>query len=202
MCGRYAYKQLQEMPELELHERLSALGTNLNVSPSQQVAIIEPGMVLAPALWGMTSTFRPDLTINARCETVHELTMFRHAFRTRRCLVPAVGWYEWPAPKQPHFLRLKDGGDLAFAGILQPALPMQRMAILTTAAARSITQIHDRMPVIIPRNSWARWLDQGTSVIELAAMFEPWSGELEAYPVRAAGSIDRIQIEPERGLFG
>jgi putative SOS response-associated peptidase YedK len=119
---------------------------------------------------------------------------FRDAFRRRRCLVVADGWYEWqvaPGGKQPWFVRLRDGGPIAFAGLWErwndPAdgALLESCTIVTTDASESIRKIHDRMPVVLPEADWARWLDTAFSdaekLLELLRPYDPKA--LDAWPV-------------------
>jgi putative SOS response-associated peptidase YedK len=125
-----------------------------NAAPTDRHWIVRPaanGRVLVPAFWG----FEGGL-INVRAETAAQ--KFAAAFRHRRALVPADGFYEWSG-KQPLWFRPRDGGIFLFAGLAE-TLPDGRDAfvVLTTAAEGEIARVHDRMPVIVPRESAAAWL--------------------------------------------
>jgi putative SOS response-associated peptidase YedK len=105
--------------------------------------------------------------IDARNETVAEKPSFRHAFRKRRCLVPADAFYEWQAVKgrkQPSLFEMKDGGPFALAGLWEewhdPAgAVIESCTVLTTEANELVCPVHDRMPVIVPPKAYAEWLD-------------------------------------------
>lgn len=118
--------------------------------------------------------WRPEPIINTRAETVATKPSFRDAFRKRRCIVPADGWYEWtkiPGGKQPHYIHARDEKPFAFAGIWEPNEHGEpTVAIITTAASRSIEAIHDRMPAVL---SEAEWLNAATPVEKLAEMLRP-----------------------------
>ncbi len=211
MCGRFALKIRSAdgflddafladgfLKDFERSMLLEIHG-GLNLKPGDKILFVPLGSRSAAlALWGFTSPYGSDLLINARAETIHEKPLFREAFRHRRCLVPADGWYEWSA-KQPHYIHRTDNALMAFAGIWQPG-PIPRMAIITQAAAPALAAIHHRMPAIIPPTQWDAWLDPSATTPALAAMLAPHdASDLEAYPVRAAGSLERFT--PERSLF-
>src|SRR5689334_20669609 len=142
----------------------------------------EPARELRVLRWGLVPFWAKDVSIgsrmiNARAETVSEKPAFRRAFSSRRCLLPADGYYEWQAPapgtkgpKQPYFICRPDQGVLAFAGIYElwrdraiagddPAAWLWTAAIITTTAPDELGEIHDRMPMVIDPASWADWLD-------------------------------------------
>jgi putative SOS response-associated peptidase YedK len=164
--------------------------------------------------WGLVPFWAKDpkigsRMINARAETVSSKPAFRHAFKRRRCLLPADGYYEWqrpdgteadtPAgkgPKQPYFICRGDGGPLAFAGLYElwrdAALPddherawLWTTTIITTSAPDELGEIHDRMPMVIEPDRWADWLDPAADdPADLAALLAPAaSSGLISYPV-------------------
>jgi putative SOS response-associated peptidase YedK len=155
--------------------------------------------------------------INARAETVSEKPSFRRAFARRRCLLPADGYYEWqvaggtanhgPAAtdrpgkkaKQPFFIHRADGGPLAFAGLYElwrdravpdgdPDAWLWTATIITTSSPDELGEIHDRMPMVIPPESWADWLDPANNdVNDVRALLAPAvAGGLDSYPVSTA----------------
>jgi putative SOS response-associated peptidase YedK len=185
---------LDEVPELE---------PRYNIAPTQAVPAVRSGEEGARAFamlhWGLVPKWAKERAIgnrmiNARAETLAEKPSFRDAYRKRRCLVLADGWYEWqvaPGGKQPWFIRAKDAQPIAFAGLWERwqdpvgnAL-LESCAIVTTDAAASIRRIHDRMPVVLAPADWDRWLDPAFSdtgtLSELLRPFE--GGALEAWPV-------------------
>ena len=130
--------------------------------------------------------------INARAETVAEKPAYRNAFKQRRCLVPADGFYEWRAEgkrKQPFFIRLKDGSPLAFAGLWERwekpgAAPIQSFTIVVTQANEMMRAIHERMPVILHPSVFDAWLDATTPAAEAQALLRPYDPDaMEAFPV-------------------
>jgi|HubBroStandDraft_4_1064222.scaffolds.fasta_scaffold09816_4 putative SOS response-associated peptidase YedK len=163
--------------------------------------------------WGLVPFWAKDpkigsRMINARAETVSSKPAFRHAFKRRRCLLPADGYYEWQrpdgteadtpgkGPKQPYFICRGDGGPLAFAGLYElwrdAALPddherawLWTATIITTSASDELGKIHDRMPMVIEPDRWADWLDPAADdPADLAALLAPAAaGGLISYPV-------------------
>jgi putative SOS response-associated peptidase YedK len=171
MCGRLTLTavdvdEVAAAAEAQAAPRLSALyRPRFNAAPTDLHWMVRPGTngrVLVPAVWGFAGGL-----INVRAETAEE--KFAAAFRQRRVLVPADGFYEWSG-KQPLWFRLRSGGIFLFAGLAE-TLPDGRDAfvVLTTAADGDIARVHDRMPVIVPREAAAAWLRE--------ARLLPLSGE-------------------------
>lgn len=167
--------------------------------------------------WGLVPSWAKDPSIgsrliNARMETVADKPAFRRALAKRRCLLPADGYYEWYAPagagagrtadrpgkvaKQPFFIRPKDGGVLAMAGLYEfwrrpgsadddPDAWLVTCAVLTTEAEDDLGRIHDRMPLLVEPDRWAAWLDPTIDdVDQLRGLLVPAApGRLDAYPV-------------------
>jgi putative SOS response-associated peptidase YedK len=150
--------------------------------------------------WGLIPSWAKDESIgarmiNARAETVSTASAFRKAYAKRRCLIPADGWYEWragldaKARKQPFFMTPSDGHGLAFAGLYEfwgeRGATLTSCTIITAASAGDLSEIHNRMPLALPRSAWARWLDPAES--DPADLLAPWDearGEhLELRPV-------------------
>jgi putative SOS response-associated peptidase YedK len=204
MCGRYAFFSpaevvkrtfaLDDLPELE---------PRYNIAPTQSVPAVRTGeegsRTLAMLHWGLVPKWAKERAIgnrmiNARAETLAEKPSFRDAFKRRRCLVLADGWYEWqvaPGGKQPWFIRMRDARPMAFAGLWErwkdPAngATLESCTIVTTDAAESIRRIHDRMPVVLAQSDWDRWMDTAFSdtdkLSELLRPFEPKA--LQSWPV-------------------
>jgi putative SOS response-associated peptidase YedK len=161
--------------------------------------------------WGLVPSWAKDPAIgsrmiNARMETVADKPAYKRAFAVRRCLLPADGYFEWypteqkttkgKPKKQPFFVHPKDGGVLAMAGLYEiwrdptrdeddPERFRWTCTVLTTEAEDDLGHIHDRMPLMVPRERWADWLDPAlTSKDDLLPLLEPAApGRLEAYPV-------------------
>jgi putative SOS response-associated peptidase YedK len=190
MCGRYTINigrkrfetVYQVQAPLEFEPRF-------NVAPTQFAPIIvqgEDALEAAMMRWGFQRPNQPQPLINARGETVSQLLSFASSFRSRRCLVPATGWYEWQAlsgKKQPYYLSGSDQEPLAFAGIWIAGETSARFSIITTSANTETSHIHNRQPVIIARDRWKVWLSD-SPLSELEAMLKPEkAGRLDFYPV-------------------
>jgi putative SOS response-associated peptidase YedK len=148
-----------------------------NVAPTSPLTIVrqraDEGRTVEQVRWGLIPSFARDTKgaarmINARAETVATSPAFRTSFRARRCIVPSDGFYEWRrtgGPKQPYFLHPPAGALLALAGLWavwkDPATDLWILsaAVITTDANRAMSAIHDRMPVLLPREAWDDWLD-------------------------------------------
>ncbi|ACI99003.1 SOS response-associated peptidase [Rhodospirillum centenum] len=155
-----------------------------------------PAARLVPMRWGLVPFWAKDAgigarLINARADTLAEKPAFREALKHRRCLIPADGFYEWSGAagrKQPHYIRRRDGGLLAFAGLweswhgpkgelpLDP--PLLTATIVTTEANATLRPLHGRMPVILAEADRGRWLDPATPVGEALALLRPAADDL------------------------
>jgi putative SOS response-associated peptidase YedK len=201
VCGRY---------ELHAHPAAIALVFGLahaphvqpryNVAPMQDVPIVRLNAAgereLVEVRWGLVPRWAKDPSIgnrmiNARGETVATKPAFRNAFRRHRCLVPANGFYEWQAApdghKQPLWIGMKDAGLFGFASLYERWLgpdghPLDTCTILTTDANNLIAKLHDRMPVIVAPEDYARWLDPDEpGPQDLVKPFD--AGRMTYYPV-------------------
>ena len=204
MCGRFTIIRLQDF--LNIFPWIRAPDTpppaRYNVAPSQAVAVVpnQPDPKVDFFSWGLVPSWAKDKaignkTINARAETLAAKPMFRAAFRRRRCLVPADGFYEWKKhadgkTKTPMYIRLKDGRPFAFAGLWEvwhdpggSAFPS--FTIITTTPNELMKEIHDRMPVIIRPEDYRTWLDPAErDAAELEPLLTPYPAEeMEASPV-------------------
>jgi len=195
MCGRFTMATNPAALEGRFHARLStelAVPT-YNAAPSQaQLTILNdhPNTIVRAA-WGFVPEWadgRPDVTplINARAETVATKPFFRDAFKRKRCLVLADGFYEWKRAgkgKVPYRIALKTGEPFAFAGIWSTVHDAQggvhpTFAILTTEANALVAQIHTRMPVILREQDEAAWLDPSLALDAAQALLVPLPAEL------------------------
>ena len=140
--------------------------------------------------------------INARAETVHEKPAFRAAFRKRRCLVLADGFYEWkktPDGKVPQFIHMHSGAPFAMAGLWESwkdgtaEQPLETFTIVTTTASEALRDVHDRMPVILPPEAYSAWLDPANDdSAQLRKLLVPFSNEpLVLRPVSTAVNSPR-----------
>ena len=172
------------------------LPLRFNIAPTQLIAVVRrtpgaPSRELSLLRWGLVPSWAKDATtgspmINARAETVAEKPTFRTAFRRRRCLIPADGYYEWQkvgARKQPYYIRLRDGQPFAFAGLwegwrgggAEGDQPLETCTIITTDANELSRPIHDRMPVILSVEDYDLWLDPGVEErAKLESLLQPY----------------------------
>ncbi|MDJ0781576.1 MAG: SOS response-associated peptidase [Desulfosarcinaceae bacterium] len=179
MCGRFVgFRSVAELAShFPIDNATCEATANYNVAPLQEVLAIvrrEGANLLEKLHWGLVPFWAKDVSIgnrliNARSETAAEKPSFRSAFRRRRCLILADGFYEWTGPKgerQPVYLTLPDEAPFAFAGLWEtwddkgPSPSRYRSCtILTRAASPSVRPIHHRMPVILAPTAYAPWLD-------------------------------------------
>ena len=203
MCGRYNIVTDTQAPydAYQVDAWLVEGGlARYNVAPGteQLVIVTEDGRRAARwHRWGLIPHWAKDAaigykTINARGENAAAKPAFRAAFRQRRCLVPASGFYEWKAEgggKQPYLIREKRGGLISFAGLWEtwagPEGELRTFSIITTEPNELLARIHDRMPAIVRREHYARWLDPALQdPAQIQAMIASYpAGELEAIPV-------------------
>ncbi len=210
MCGRYASSrdardlasafEVEEPPE-------ESLPPSWNVAPTDPVyAVVERDerRSLRVFRWGLVPSWSKDAKgaarmINARRETVPVKPAFRKAYARRRCIVPADGYYEWQRDgtrTQPWFLTPRDGSPLAMAGLYEvwsAAEGAERLwtcTVITTEAADELGHIHDRTPLLVPRESWARWLDPEVEDPGEDLLVPGTPGVLDAWPVsQAVGNV-------------
>lgn len=224
MCGRYASSRrpedLVEEFEIDKVEAAQSLPPDYNVAPTKQVYAVvaraprqgeAPERQLRTPTWGLVPFWAKDPAIgskmiNARMETVHEKPAYRRAFTSRRCLLPADGYFEWyPTQqktsagkplKQPFFIHPADGGVLAMAGLYEiwrdptrddddPLRFRWTCTVLTTTAKDAVGHLHDRMPLLVEPDRHTAWLDPANVEVEgLKRLLVPAApGRLEAYPV-------------------
>jgi putative SOS response-associated peptidase YedK len=204
MCGRFTLSvdpaDLQEaFPEFTFPPQV---GARYNIAPTQPVLVL-PNDAANKAdffIWGLIPSWSKDPAIgsrliNARAETLAEKPAFRSAYKYHRCLILADGFFEWQAlpgsqAKLPQFIRLKSGQPFAFAGLWEhwqspDGSEIKSAAIITTSPNELMAPIHNRMPVILPREAYARWLDPTPLFpVDLNSLLVPYpAGEMIAYPV-------------------
>ncbi len=212
MCGRYTLHTEKEALAARFGfdlAQLAALAPRYNVAPTDSVLAVrmrEGARVASLLRWGLVPYFAKaigalPLMINARVEGVAKNAAFRDSLREKRCLIPADGFYEWQKAgplarrKVPHFIGLRSGEPFAMAGLwarcwrpkdeISPE-PLYSCTILTAPANTTVAPLHDRMPVILPREAEARWLDPALDddVDALLALLRPVPADaLEAHPV-------------------
>ncbi len=222
MCGRFSLTTAPEaMRALFDYENFPNLAPRYNIAPTQHVAAVRPaasgaGRELAMLRWGLVPGWAKDVSIgarmiNARAETVAEKPAFRDAFKKRRCLVPADGFYEWRAEdgkKQPFRIGMSGGATFAFAGLWESWSPpegeqkLETVTIVTIAANEKLHPIHPRMPVILDAADYAEWLDaEGVDGAAAQTLLQPYAAEPMAFyrvnpRVNIARNDDAACIEP------
>ena len=205
MCGRFTLtaspEQLQQaIPGLNVPT--AKMAARYNIAPRQPVAVVpnDGQMKLDYFVWGLIPSWAKDPSIgnrmiNARGETLAEKPSFRTAFRRRRCLILADGFFEWKQnpgskTKTPMYIHLKSGQPFAFAGLWEnwnapDGSSVLSCTIITTTPNTLMEPIHNRMPVILPPTSYTQWLEPGEQdPTSLQALIQPYPAEaMSAYPV-------------------
>ncbi len=191
MCGRFTINTSSELIArfFELAD-LPEAPARWNAAPGQPtLTILRKGGRRASGVhgnWGWKLLDKPSATINARFETAGKLRTFAFELSNQRCVVPADGWYEWTgSPKAPVLLRPESGELMGLAGIWRPTERGAEVVILTQAAPPAMAFVHDRMPVLVPRENVAAWLaPQVTRESAVRALVEsPYDRVFEAIPV-------------------
>ncbi len=201
MCGRFTLSldpnELQE--ELGLGLMPTELRPRYNIAPTQSVAAITDGVTRDVAFyhWGLVPGWAKDASIgsrmiNARSETLQEKPSFRGAFARRRCLILADGFYEWEkadGKKKPYFIHLESGKPFVFAGLWEfwrspDGNGLNSCTIITCPANEMVSKLHDRMPVIIPMEQQAAWLDPKSQPASLQSLLKPYpASQMAMVPV-------------------
>jgi len=201
MCGRYALLATGELQtRFEITGEVPELDARYNVAPTQTLPVIVRNSPNRVALmrWGLIPSWAKDASgagrmINARAETVAEKPSYRTALRSRRCLVPANGFFEWRrvgATRTPFYIHMKDESLFAFAGLYDTwrdpnGVAVTTYTIITTEPNELVATIHDRMPVILHREDEDRWLDPGiTDPGAVLPLLHPHPAEgMATYPI-------------------
>ncbi len=212
MCGRFAQRsdpkrlakefKVSEVPDIE---------ARYNIAPTQDILAVresEGGREMTFLKWGLIPSWAKDASIgarliNARSETVEEKPSFRQAFKQRRCIIPADGFYEWQrtgGKKQPFFFQMRDELPFGFAGLWERWEGQGREAInsctiLTTEANEVLRPVHDRMPVILHPDDYEVWLGADARELELVKeVLRPYPAEeMIGYPVSSSINSPRNQ---------
>ena len=198
MCGRFAFYSPSEATAALFGVSASIeVQPRYNIAPTQYIAAIRDGSEgreLAMLRWGLVPSWAKDPSIgnrmiNARAETVAEKPSFRAAFRHRRCIVLADGFYEWRREsdaKTPYFISLASGEPFALAGLWEnwndksSGEALQTTTLITTAANAFMQPLHHRMPLILQPDAATKWLTGSVDLLEQAADQAP---ALQAWPV-------------------
>jgi len=228
MCGRYVLSAAVE----ELIKKYGAVPDglfraepNYNVAPSVMMPIVRQdggAYSLSQCRWGLIPPWTKGAgtggysMINARSETLHEKRSFSGAFASRRCIVPANGFYEWKqssAGKIPHFITTPDKSLMHFAGLYESwkgdnENPIDSFTIITTPANATIRELHDRMPAMLLPEEFDFWLNPSNSDPDsLRDLLRPWPEDAITFyrvgtEVNNARNSGAHLIEPYRDLFG
>lgn len=220
MCGRYSFTQKPNPDQVILApDQDHVLRPRYNLAPSQLGPIIsqqEPAYIQY-FRWGLVPHWAKDIKIgykliNARAETLLDKPSFRQAARRSRCLVLADGFYEWKkvqGGKQPIRFVMQDDKPFYFAGLTEKWItpeghPLYSFTIITTEPNELVANVHDRMPVILPKTAALDWINSALAAEELHASLRPYPAErMKAYPVsKAVGNVrnDFAElIEPVNG---
>ncbi len=229
MCGRFAFYSPHEavVRLFGVADGVPAIEPRYNIAPATYVPAVrvppdEPATRrLAMLYWGLVPSWAKDRSMgarmnNARAETLSEKPSFRNAYRKRRCLVLADGYYEWQrsaASKQPYYIQLASFEPFAMAGLWEawrdPANgdTLESCTLVTTTPVPSIAHIHDRMPVILPTGAYDEWLDPANPDVErLDRLLRPDAAlQVTARPVsrlvnnarnQGPGLIEPVAVEP------
>lgn len=203
MCGRFAQRTNSKgLAKAFKVEAVPAVEPRFNIAPAQNILGVREtpdGREIAFLRWGLIPSWAKDASmgaklINARSETVTEKPSFREAFKRRRCIIPADGFYEWQrtagGKKQPYFFQLRQSVPFGFAGLWdrwagEDGQSVDSCTILTTEANELLRLVHDRMPVILHTDDYELWLDDDPRKVELRReLLRPYDAvEMMAYPV-------------------
>ena len=218
------YSELVRLYRITSDPNIPNLPPRWNVAPSQDIPAVRLDRHgkrrLVSLRWGLIPYWAKDAkigyrTINARAETVATAPAFREAFRKRRCLIPADGFYEWQkqgGTRQPYRVILKDGAPFALAGLWERwrnpenGEKVESCTIIVTDANELVAPLHDRMPVIIDPADFDAWLDTSRGTETAQALLKPYPAEtMTAYPVSKhvnkpenddPGCIEPVTLEP------
>lgn len=209
MCGRFAFYSPSEATAALFGATSSVeMKPRYNIAPTQYIAAVRDGDAREVAMlrWGLVPSWSKDPSIgnrmiNARAETVAEKPSFRSAYRKRRCLILADGFYEWRKQgdaKTPYFISLADGSSFAFAGLWEnwsskeSDESLQTAAIITTAASDFMARLHQRMPVVMLPQQADRWLEGDmellSEAIEKPPSFRAWPVDRKVNNARNEGA--------------
>jgi Uncharacterized conserved protein len=201
MCGRYSLSKSKiELEERFQAEMLSDFKPRYNIAPTQLVPVVtsQSPKGFSFFYWGITPEFgrnKPvsQKLINAKAESVHQKITFKSSFKQRRCIIPADGFYEWKKLGKktsiPHRFTLREGGLFSFAGIWDEYETVDgenqhTFLILTTEPNELVSEVHDRMPVVLTQETEKKWLNNYSSEEELLEILKPFSAnEMLSYPV-------------------
>lgn len=203
MCGRFSLSASPaELATLFDLDNFPELPARFNIAPTQPVAVVRQAhdstrREVTLMRWGLIPSWAKDISIgsrmiNARAETVAEKPSFRAAFKRRRCLIPASGFFEWQKRadrKQPYFIGMEEQGPFALAGLWEywegaDGSALETTTILTTTPNDLVKPLHNRMPVILHPQDFSDWLNPSTRADFLMHLLRPYpAADMIAYPV-------------------
>ncbi|MFC3880701.1 SOS response-associated peptidase [Algoriphagus namhaensis] len=209
MCGRYSLgKDKKDLEERFQAEMLAEFNPRYNIAPTQLVPVItsQSPKGFSFFYWGITPDFGKNKPvsqklINAKAETVDQKISFKSSFKSRRCIIPADGFYEWKRlgkkTKIPYRFALADQGLFSFAGIWEEYETLNgdvqhTFLVLTTSPNSLVSEVHDRMPVILNREDEKKWLDNYSSPEELKALLKPYE-EDKMISFTVSPSVNSVQ---------
>jgi putative SOS response-associated peptidase YedK len=215
MCGRYTDTRRDKQFLVRLGVQADfqlPFVPRYNIAPTQDAWIVAQSPSGGPepkrARWGLIPSWVGDAKIgnsliNARSETVASKPVFRSAYKKRRCLVPADGFFEWvkrPDGKQPIYFRLKEGAPFAFGGMWEQwrhgDCLVESFCIITVGPNELCAKTHDRMPLILFERDLAVWLDPNSSLPLIDSLLRPFQSDvMECYPVTRAVNSSRGEHE-------
>ena len=227
MCGRFTNRAKPEQIEVEF--KVGRMNANLyeprfNIAPTQLIDVVfepESKRILSQLKWGLVPSWAKDpdsgnRMINARAETLTEKPSFREAFKSRRCIIPASGFYEWQkvekGAKQPFYFYLKEREVFGFAGLWESWVDkttgekLETATIITTEANEVLKPVHERMPVILKPESYDEWLDAKEKNTEkLRKFLAPYAAkEMDSHAVSRSVNIPDVDsaelIKPMNSL--
>lgn len=209
MCGRYSLgKDKKDLEERFQAEMLAEFNPRYNIAPTQLVPVItsQSPKGFSFFYWGITPDFGKNKPvsqklINAKAETVDQKISFKSSFKSRRCIIPADGFYEWKRlgkkTKIPYRFALADQGLFSFAGIWEEYETLNgdvqhTFLVLTTSPNSLVSEVHDRMPVILNREDEKKWLDNYSSPEELKSLLKPYD-EDKMISFTVSPSVNSVQ---------
>ncbi|MBW7573185.1 SOS response-associated peptidase [Caproiciproducens faecalis] len=183
MCGRYVLFSDTEMQDIrdiidEVQRKVNGEMKTGEIFPTDKAPVLiqEQGIITPDAVkWGFPNFRNKGVVINARAETAPEKPMFRRSLETKRCIIPCTGFYEWShnGPKTKYQFNLPESGALYMAGLWNDFDGERRFAILTTEANVSMSEIHNRMPVVLTRPEMQLWMNNYQDALDVLQTARP-----------------------------
>lgn len=219
MCGRYTdtKRDKQFLVRMGIEQAEIDFVPRYNLAPTQTASVVAWGVEagegegkgegkpeLRRARWGLIPFWAKDEKIgnslvNARAEGLATKPAFRNSFKKRRCVVLADGFFEWQkvaGGKQPMYIHMKEGRPFVFGGLWDRWNDLETFTIVTVDANELCSKVHDRMPLILPEQAIARWLDPKTPLEEVGALLRPYvAEEMDLFPVSTVVNTPKVDSE-------